>query len=145
MIEHGNLAHDIFRLHNAVVKERNRTLAGHGITSTQADVLIFIMEYQGRKEVNQLDIQQAFHLTNPTISGLIDRLEEKGFVKRARSSYDARYRKIELCEKAVAIIKDLILYSKQIEDELLSGLSDTEKSEFIKYFKKVLENAEEKN
>ncbi|MDR3149591.1 MAG: MarR family transcriptional regulator [Oscillospiraceae bacterium] len=145
MAERSNLAHNIFRLHNAVVKERNRVLSDNDLTSTQADVIVFISEYDGAEEINQLDIQQAFHLTNPTISGLIDRLEEKGFVKRVRSAYDARYRKIELCEKSTAILEKLISNAEQIEDELLSGLSETEKSEFIIYFKKVLETAEEKN
>ena len=83
----------IFMLNNALIKQKQAN-AWHNLTSIQADVLSYILINSKKGEINQLDIQAVFKLTNPTVSGIIDRLEEKEFIKRTKSEKDARYRKL---------------------------------------------------
>jgi MarR family multiple gene transcriptional regulator MgrA len=132
----------IFRLNNAIIKEKNRKLAPYELTSIQEDVLLYIMRNEGEKEINQLDIQAEFKLTNPTVSGIIDRLEVKGFVKRIRSGYDARYRRLVPQEKALTLLDTLLESSNESEEEILQGMAVKERKEFARLIGVALRNAE---
>ena len=132
----------IFRLNNALIKEKNRKMAKYNLTSIQADVLLYIMQNSSEREVNQLDLQSEFKLTNPTVSGIIDRLESKNFVKRVRSGHDARFRRLELLEKGIALHNELLDNSTEAEMELLAELSQKEKAEFERLLWIVLHSSE---
>ena len=49
-----------------------------GLTHSQANVIIILAHQEG-KNIHQRDIEQALNLTNPTVSVLLNRLEEKKF------------------------------------------------------------------
>jgi len=132
----------VFRLNNALIKEKNRRLAQYNLTSIQSDVLVFILEHSGEREINQLDVQAEFKLTNPTVSGIIDRLEDKGFVKRVRSGYDARFRRLEVLEKAAVLKDSLSAIPDSIEDEIVKELDEKESAEFERLLWAVLRTAE---
>jgi DNA-binding MarR family transcriptional regulator len=132
----------IFRLNNALIKEKNRRLAKYNLTSIQADVLVFVLEHVNEREVNQLDVQAEFKLTNPTVSGIIDRLEDKGFLKRVRSGYDARFRRLEPLEKAVILNDALTEIPAVIESEIVGELTEKECSEFERLLWAVLRTTE---
>ena len=60
-------------------KEFNRKLRTLGITASQCVVLDYL--FTSRKEhVTQRDIEKALNLRNPTVTGLMKRLDEKGFI-----------------------------------------------------------------
>ena len=45
------------------------------------------------------DIEQEFQLTHPTVSGLLSRLEQKGFVELRTDPEDRRIKRIYVLEK----------------------------------------------
>lgn len=133
----------IFRLNNALIKQKNRNMAEYGLTSIQADVLVFVLMTYQKREVNQLDVQAVFKLTNPTVSGIVDRLEEKGFIKRVRSEKDARFRSLVALPKGVALEETLLSCADEAESFLGQNMSDEEQAEFERLLKVALETVEE--
>ena len=133
----------IFRLNNALIKQKNRRMAEYGLTSIQADVLVFILMNYEKREVNQLDVQAVFKLTNPTVSGIVDRLEEKGFIKRVRSEKDARFRSLVALPKGSALEETLRLSAAEAENSLVQRMSEEEQLEFERLLKVALDTVEE--
>ena len=132
-----------FRLNNALVKQKNRNLSVYNLTSIQADVLMYILNNYQSREVNQLDIQAVFKLTNPTVSGIIDRLEEKEFIKRVRSEKDARYRRLLPLPKGEALYEDLRRSAAEAETNITKDMTPEEAAEFKRLLKIALKTAEE--
>ncbi len=133
----------VFRLNNALVKQKNRNMSVYNLTSIQAGVLMYILNHYQSMEVNQLDIQAVFKLTNPTVSGIIDRLEEKEFIKRVRSEKDARYRRLVPLPKGEALYDDLRRSAAEAEAHLVKDMTPEEAAEFKRLLKVALKTAEE--
>ena len=133
----------IFKLNNALIKQKNRKMAQWELTSIQADVLAYILDNADKMEINQLDIQAVFKLTNPTVSGIVDRLEEKDFIKRVKSLKDARFRRLIPMPKGMELHDMLITDSRDAEEQLLRNMDDGEKTEFERLLKLALDTVEE--
>ena len=133
----------VFRLNNALIKQKNRNMSVYNLTSIQADVLVYILNNYQSREVNQLDIQSVFKLTNPTVSGIIDRLEEKEFIKRVRSEKDARYRRLLPLPKGEALYEDLRRSAAEAETNITKDMTPEEAAEFKRLLKIALKTAEE--
>ena len=132
----------IFRLNNALIKQKNRNMAEYGLTSIQADVLVYVLMNYQKREVNQLDVQAVFKLTNPTVSGIVDRLEEKGFIKRVRSEKDARFRSLVALPKGIALEQTLGPCAVAAESYLVKNMSQEEQVEFNRLLKVALDTME---
>ena len=81
-----------------------------GITAVQLRVLgeVSLMEDNGVEEVNQKDLEHIEQVTHPTMTGIIKRLEAKGFLICAPSENDRRYKKISCTEKKEAqVVKEM--------------------------------------
>ncbi len=141
--QHNRLIVYVFRLNNALVKQKNRHMSAFNLTSIQGDVLMYILNCYQTREVNQLDIQSVFKLTNPTVSGIIDRLEEKEFVKRVRSEKDARYRRLLPLPKGEALAEDLRRSAAEAEAQFVKDMTPEEAAEFQRLLKIALKTAEE--
>ena len=69
----------IKQINNGYEKEFNRQLKNIGITASQCEVLDYLLS-GSKEEVTQRDIEKALNLRNPTVTGLLKRLDEKGFI-----------------------------------------------------------------
>jgi DNA-binding MarR family transcriptional regulator len=132
----------IFRINNALPKQKNKEMAKYDLTSIQADVLIYILLNADKGEINQLDIQAVFKLTNPTVSGIIDRLEEKEFIKRAKSVKDARFRRLLPMPKGEKLLDILTKSAQKAEEAFLADMTVEEKDEFGRLLNIALKTVE---
>ena len=87
-------------VHNAMVEECNQKVKKLDLTSAQILVL-GCLDCAGGKEVCQKDLEKSLNLSNPTITGIVKRLEAKGFIERKTWEKDARYKRLYLTEKAL--------------------------------------------
>ena len=133
----------VFRLNNALVKQKNRHMSAFNLTSIQGDVLMYILNSYKTREINQLDIQSVFKLTNPTVSGIIDRLEEKEFIKRVRSEKEARYRRLVPLPKGEALAEYLWRSAREAEEHFVKNMTPEEAAEFQRLLLIALKTAEE--
>lgn len=68
----------------------------YNITPVQAYTLLYLAKRCGGREVMQRDLEHELHLKASTVNGIVDRLEEKGFIARRQSREDGRRRLISL-------------------------------------------------
>jgi DNA-binding MarR family transcriptional regulator len=73
-------------------------------------------------------------LENPTITGLIDRLEKSGYVKRSDHPNDRRVYLVNITEKGNRVAKKALPIIKKLNEQIKEGYSKSE----IDDFKKVL-------
>ena len=83
-------------------KDLNNLLKTVGITASQCAVLDYLFR-SNEEVVNQRDIERALSLRNPTVTGLLKRLDEKGFILSVPNEKDKRCKNIYLTEKAYDI------------------------------------------
>ena len=133
-------------IHTAMRTEINKRLVERNITSSQLDILVFIVnEEKCKKEINQVDIERHFSLTNPTVTGLLNRLQEKKFIKRVPSKKDARFNSIVLTKNGKNFISDCSVELENFEDVLTHNLEVNEKNELIRLLEKVLKSIYEED
>ena len=127
------------QINNIYEKEFNNLLRGIGITSSQCAVLDYLLG-SSKEFVNQKDIEKALSLKNPTVTGILKRLDEKGFILAVPSNQDKRYKNIYPTEKAYDIQKKMDNYRKKIDRRLTIGMSKKEIAALEKMLDRVLYN-----
>lgn len=92
------------------------------LTRTQMEILMYLIKFKD-KNVSGSDIEKFFNLKNPTVTGILNRLEDKGFITRAVSSRDARIKYIKATDKAVAIEKETTKIMNEVQKKLFNNIS----------------------
>ena len=65
-------------------------------------------------------------ISNPSVTGILNRLEHKGLIHRVASTKDARVKNIVVSEQALELDKILREKFKENEEELVTALNDEE-------------------
>ena len=100
------------------IKSINNSLKKHlckdgqnlNLTSAQMHVLKYLCSHQ-HETIYQKDILNEFELSNATVSGIISRLEAKGFVTCSYSDSDSRCKQILCTEKS-------LIFDNKIRDKI---------------------------
>lgn len=107
---------------------------GIELTPIQGMLLFFLQKNNGS---SLTQIGQGLMLENPTVTGLIDRLEKSGHVKRSDHPNDRRVYLVYLTEKGKKVAKKALPIVKKLNEEIKKGYSKGE----IENFKMVLMGA----
>jgi DNA-binding MarR family transcriptional regulator len=108
--------------------------SGVEVTPIQVMLLFFLQKNNG---LSLTQISQGLMLENPTVTGLIDRLEKSGYVKRSDHPDDRRVYLIYLTEKGNKVANKALPIVKKLNEEIKKGYSKEE----VENFKKVLVGA----
>jgi len=108
--------------------------AGVEVTPVQAMLLFYLQKKDGS---SLTEISSGLMLENPTVTGLIDRLEKLGYVKRVDDPDDRRVYLIFLAEKGNKVANEALPVVKKLNEQIKEGHSKNE----IESFKKVLMGA----
>ena len=131
-------------INGRVVTKINKNLADFNLTGVQHEILCFIDRNEHERDVFQKDIEKCLKLTNPTVTGIVKRLEEKEMIARCPSSTDARYKCLHVTEKGKDVIcKSFKFGADNIEKQLVKDLSDDEVKMLKDLLYRVLKNMEE--
>lgn len=130
------------QINNIYEKDLNVKLKKLGITSSQCAVLDYLF-HTNKDEVNQCDVEKALSLKNPTVTGILKRLDEKGFILCVPNAVDKRRKNIYLTEKAYDIQRRMENDRKKLEKELTRGMTKKEIAALNKGLEKLLYNIAE--
>lgn len=129
------------KIFQTMEKNLNKELELIDLTSMQAHVLIYL--YKNKNNIiNQRDIEREFELTNPTVNGILNRLENKGFIKRVVSHIDARNKVISLTDKSVLLINNMKKSAEEMESKMTLGINKDELDIFYRVIKKMFDNVQ---
>jgi DNA-binding MarR family transcriptional regulator len=105
--------------------------SGVEVTPIQVMLLFFLQKNDGS---SLTQISQGLMLENPTVTGLIDRLEKLGYVKRSDHPNDRRVYLVHITEKGNKVANKALPIIKKLNEQIKEGYSKSE----IDDFKKVL-------
>lgn len=103
----------------------DRRITALGLTSTQGVVLGYLCRERGRP-VRSRDVEREFGFSHPTVSGLLQRLEAKGFVACEPDPDDRRCKRIRPTEKAVRLDEAVGEQIRWSEQALAAGMTPEE-------------------
>ncbi len=86
------------------------------------------------------DLEEEFRLSHPTVSGLLTRLEKKGFLELRSDPADRRCKRIVVTEKGMGFnqaIHDTIL---TMEEQMVRDFTESEKEQFSQLFSRAITN-----
>ena len=90
----------------------------------------------------QKDIEKEFKISRSTASGLLNNMEEHGYIYREVSTIDSRLKLIHLTDKSVVLHNKVLETFDNIERTLLRGFSQKEREELFNYLLRVEANLE---
>lgn len=123
-------------IHTAMDQQINASVNDMELTSAQLFVLHFIIRNRER-EIFQRDIEDHFELSHATVSGLIARLEAKGFLLSVPSERDKRYKRLYATEKALCCDQQMGKNIEQTEQLILRGFSAEETQQLHQYLERI--------
>ena len=103
---------------------RTRLRVAFDITLPQFDVLSELEHAGNALTMSQLS--QKLMVSNGNVTGVVDRLERDGLVRRRASSTDRRVQYIELTEQGVSLFRDIASEHERWIENLLGDLSANE-------------------
>ena len=129
----------------AMKAKKNRDFESIDLTSSQADVLGYVArsEREGRI-IQQVDVERRFNLSNPTVTGIIQRMEAKGFITREVSTTDKRCKYLHTTKQTEELHKYAEKKRKETHDLLTQDFTETEKEELYRLLEKALSNIRSK-
>ena len=86
------------------------------------------------------DIEEEFRLSHPTVSGLLSRLEKKGFIEFFPDETDRRCKRIRLLSKGRECIKTMHHTIQATEDLMVQGFSAEEQELFRQLLERAIAN-----
>jgi len=100
-----------------------------GFTFPQLSVISMLEKY-GEQKVSELS--EKMGLSDSTVSGILDRLEQKDIIRRERTKDDRRVVKISLTGKSKGFCNDFRQKREEYFTQLLKNLSEQEIKDIIK-------------
>ena len=129
--------HLIRRLHqqSTQVFQAHTQEAGFDLTSVQFAALDAIAQQPG---IDQASLAATISFDRATIGGVVDRLEQKGLVRREVSAEDRRARQLSPTPAGLKLLARLRPVVEALQAEILAPLSRSERAAFLALAQKAL-------
>jgi DNA-binding MarR family transcriptional regulator len=93
-----------------------------------------------RGQISPSELGERLIVTRATVTGLIDSLEARGFVRRAANPVDRRGLLVEITPEGLAVLQELRTIVHRNEKAWLSDLSDADLRDYIAYLHRIQDN-----
>ncbi|MCX7568115.1 MarR family transcriptional regulator [Sulfitobacter sp. F26169L] len=130
----GFLFSDIARFRGIIFENLMRP---HGLTHAQAYVLNQLFLEDG---LSQTELAARMNVGTVTVSGLLDRLETRGWVRRSADTRDRRAKNVWLTESAAGLLDHMVREFTTLNDIATAGLSEDEVVQMSNLLRKVRSN-----
>ena len=127
------------QIHIAFESRCNKLLQKYDLTQSQMDVLVYL-KHREDLTITQRDLEAGLRLKNPTVTGILNRLEEKNLITRETNLNDRRSKIIKMTDKSKMVLEEGYMHIKELESEIIRGFSNEEKQELVELLNKVLNN-----
>ena len=125
-------------LHGCASQAMNEALSSMDLTSAQGHLMGFLAHSD--QPPCARDIEEAFHLSHPTVSGLLSRLEKKEFLEFRPDPGDRRCKRIYILPKGRECLEVMEATIRNNEKRLLRGFSPEEQKQFADYLTRAIQN-----
>ena len=108
------------------------------LTSAQGHIIGYLTH--AKEPPCARDLEKFFRLSHPTVSGLLSRMEAKGFVEIRPDPEDRRVKRIVLQEKGMACSREIEQCIRENERRMVRGFSPEEEELFVNLLRRAVEN-----
>ena len=134
-----NMGPLIKRINDYMAKDANAHLKAHNLTLAQ-NRLLMTLYHQEQHTATLKELEGLFHVSQPTMVGLADRLEAKGFVIRCPDPCDRRVKHVRLTEAGGAICLASLEDIHGLEYRMTASLSPEERATFFDLLTRIAES-----
>lgn len=131
----GFLVHDIARQLTCVLDQR---LKPHGLTRCHWRAVLYIWRTPG---ISQTELSEILDLSRMGVTGLIDRMENKGLVSRQDDAQDRRVKRVFLTESTTELVPIITKLGRETIDDFFAGIDESDVDVLINLLLKVKQNA----
>ena len=124
------------RKFNELLKEKN-------IDEFNGSQGVILYSLWNNKELTIKEIGKITGLAKTSLTSMLNRMEEKGLIRRKDNSEDKRSIKIMLTDKAKELEKDYNDISNKMSNIFYKNFSDKEINEIENYLERIISNLEE--
>ena len=124
------------RKFNELLKEKN-------IDEFNGSQGVILYSLWNNKELTIKEIGKITGLAKTSLTSMLDRMEEKGLIRRKDNSEDKRSIKIMLTDKAKELEQDYNDISNKMSNIFYKNFSDKEINEIENYLERIISNLEE--
>ena len=136
-----HLGHSFKKLHFLMDQAMNRRLQQLDLTSAQGHIIGFVAH--SPEPPCARDLETAFGLTHATGSGLLSRMETKGFISLTPDPNDRRVKRIHLLDKGNACCREICQRVRETELLLTGSFTDEELEFFRGFLNRAIQNLSE--
>jgi DNA-binding MarR family transcriptional regulator len=131
----------IHRVYQATRNEMFRRFReiGEDVTPEQWAVLIRLWEQDAR---TQSDLSDATFRDRPTMSRILDGMQERGYVEREVDAKDSRVRIVKLTRRGRALQKKLVPVVQSLVEGAVKGIADEDLVTTRATLRKMFDNVE---
>ncbi len=132
----GVLGFHIRLAHGAVYRHFSETFAGLGLTQKQVSVLWLVADLPG---IAQIELGSRLQMDRATTMTIVNRLQERGYLRRERSESDGRKQSLYLTEAGEGALVEAKGCISQHEAWLKSRFSEEEIEKLVEMLARIHE------
>jgi MarR family transcriptional regulator, organic hydroperoxide resistance regulator len=132
--QESTIGHLLVKISRLVGGRMRAKLEAFGLHHAQGMILFHLWQHEG---MAQNSLAQALHITPPTTTSTLQRMERDGWIKRRRDSKDQRVVRVYPREKARALREELRRSFMELDRELMSVLSADERDALMELLTKI--------
>lgn len=119
------ISSEINDIRQEMMSRSNKVLAEYGITLRQVLVLAYL-ELHPQETVTQKTLEDRMHLSNPTVTSLIQTMMNRGWVYRKQEASDNRKYRLFMTQKAKDMLPRCHASSMEMDRSFYQGFTPKE-------------------
>jgi DNA-binding MarR family transcriptional regulator len=120
----------------AMRREMDASLRASGMTLTQWRSLGMLLHHPG---MTHSELVLHLEIEAPSVTSLVNGMERKGWVKRTRSTTDARVKRLFLTPRGKRLIEEARRATAPVEDRMAATLSEEERATLKRLLRVIVE------
>ena len=108
------------------------------LTAAQGHIMAYLA-HQANPPCSK-DVEEEFHLSHPTVSGLLSRLEQKGFIEQCPDPEDRRRKRIYILPKGQECHGLMHRTIRETEQRIVEGFTPEEQEQFAALLQRAITN-----
>ena len=125
-------------LHWCTEQEMSNALAQMDLTASQGRVMGYLNHCA--QPPCARDVEEEFHLSHPTVSGILSRLEKKDFIEFRPDEQDRRVKRIYLRPKGIEYHERIHRVIRENEQRIVRDFTEEEQRQFAALLERAILN-----
>jgi len=136
-----NLNETVIYLSDLIEKILEETIAMSDFEDLTQQQLHYLKVLVKMKNPTLTELARELSLTKPTVTVLVDKLTEKGYIKRVHSDADRRVMHLHIDKKGAKVNALREIAHQKMAEKIRSGLSETETAILTELLRKIVKHA----